>query len=531
MKKEEEWNVEQEIRVPQAMESDVSLSSSSSSSSSPQSPLSFCFPCIEQPARVVFRQGMRFLSSNKQGKVFSSKRRSNRDEFVMSPIPGKSHVVVLQSHKFQRFLAVVTSTTTTAITSATSLDDTAGASAYQTLCTTSTVRTIPRPDVMNGDEANMTPIEEDDHAHWVLQREVSTGQVMITSLYNGQSLVCDNNNGSIAMSSPDASTTTTTTTTNACWNVDSVTGELCFLSSHRLDQRIRCDIVGAVSLTDNWKGWEVWRLMESFDGYIRISSWMHSQFLLCCREDGSIATGTFVQSVNDPSCDTEWAISKVHDGSGVVMRSKNYQHLLSVTHDGKLCTVPLQEQQENPGDLQAATIWHIEAAHRQRYTLSTRVGVEGKEISLGPFPFVTANLRQSDEWILEQNGDKPGLVAFRANNSSTPSTTNDDDDVSTKRNKDYSSYLCSTAENGIVLRSKPDDRTELWTMEASTTGGYTFRSEVHGCYLAYVEGVEANGKLVCFIPNTQQDSNLSSDDVTTDTTTTTETTQHPPQKQ
>ncbi|KAL7568447.1 hypothetical protein ACA910_012159 [Epithemia clementina (nom. ined.)] len=471
--------------------------------------LSGYFPCMEQPVRVVFRQGNRFLSSTVQGKVLltgkNQQRKSYREEFVILPVQQhpsnnncrpsltRSNVVLIQSFRFRRFLAVVTT--------ATNPEDTA----YQSV--SGRLATIDDNNNENNIGEDKLSVVEDERAHWLLQREVGTGKVIITSLYNSQTLViADDNNEGVALSSLDTATT-------SCWNVDSVTGELCYLSSNRVDQRLRCDMVGIVSLTDNWKGWEVWRLMESFDGYIRISSWMHSQFLLCCREDGTITTGGFVKSVNDASCDTEWAIAS--NGNGVTIRSRKYDRLLSVASDGKLCTIPfidrVTESQGENGET-AASLWQLEAAHRQRYTLSTKT-TEQKDVTVGPFPFVTPNLRQSDEFVVEQRA--PGIVAFRVDNSSennrnSNSSTNpmdsssmDSGDSGNVNGNDgcQQDYLCPTTEGAIVVRQNPCDGTELWAMETAAAGGYIFRSETYGYCLAYEEGVETNGKLVCSFAN------------------------------
>ena len=79
------------------------------------------------------------------------------------------------------------------------------------------------------------------------------------------------------MATPDATT----------WDVDCVTGELCFLSNANttLDRRVRCDMAGLLTLTEAWKGWEVFRFMEASHGYVKISSWMHSQRSSCVPPD------------------------------------------------------------------------------------------------------------------------------------------------------------------------------------------------------------------------------------------------------
>ena len=472
----------------------------SSSSSSPTPPKS-CFPCLEQPNRISFRQGTRFLSSTKQGKVQLSRRRAEREEFVLSPVPGRSNVVLIQSHKFQRYLAVETIEGS---------DDGPNDAANLPSVLTAVTTIAETESTTDGAE---TPIQEQERAHWFLQREVDTGNVVITSLMTSQSLICEND--SVKMTSPD-NLHSSSREVRDTWSVDSVTGELCFLSSNRLDQRLRCDLVGTVSLTDNWKGWEVWRMMESVDGYIRISSWMHSQFLLICREDGTVTTGAHVQSVNDPNCDTEWAVSltTMGSGNGVTLRSKKYDRLLSVTTEGKLSTIPLVEEEEVlDASTTEAVVWQIEAAHRQRYTFTLKAGE--KDVSLGPFPFVTANPRQSDELIVEQRGDDEGVVAFRVYHPDPPKKPPLEDGSIPSSTTSKQEYLCATSEGRIEVREKPEDGSELWAMEtAATGGGYTFRSQAFGYYMAYEEGVESSGKLVCSFGETKSAAIFSSDEPT-----------------
>merc|ERR1712032_1574910 len=122
------------------------------------------------------------------------------------------------------------------------------------------------------------------------------------------------------------------------------------ISNPLLNMRIRCDLAGITSLSDNWKGWEVFRFMEADHGYIKISSWMHSQWLLCSDCTGKVTTCSHSDSliiennINNNTLCSKWAIEKyIHNTNnddddnnnkdhkmGVIIRSKMHGRLLSV---------------------------------------------------------------------------------------------------------------------------------------------------------------------------------------------------------
>ena len=73
------------------------------------------------------------------------------------------------------------------------------------------------------------------------------------------------------------------------WQVEFVSGELCFLSSCNNQHQVRCDLVGKLSLTEEKKGREVWRFVETGSGKVRIFSWMHL-FCIVSNQDGQVTT-------------------------------------------------------------------------------------------------------------------------------------------------------------------------------------------------------------------------------------------------
>ena len=168
------------------------------------------------------------------------------------------------------------------------------------------------------------------------------------------------------------------------WEMECVTGELCFLSNPALDARVRCDMAGLLTLSPNWKGWEVVRITEASaagatssnnngdgkDGYVRISSWMHNQWYLCSDAKGEVSTCSLAESLLQPPppplstlsseedqgyrC-SRWAIEKypTDEGGkhqGLIIRSATHGRLLSI-RDGLLKTYDsldeMKQQQAN----------------------------------------------------------------------------------------------------------------------------------------------------------------------------------------
>jgi len=76
------------------------------------------------------------------------------------------------------------------------------------------------------------------------------------------------------------------------WTIEFRTGELVFISSPISDKRIRCDIPGNVSISSQWKGWEVWRFIETGDedGSVFIVSFCHDRKYLCSDDKGRVFT-------------------------------------------------------------------------------------------------------------------------------------------------------------------------------------------------------------------------------------------------
>ncbi|VEU34958.1 unnamed protein product [Pseudo-nitzschia multistriata] len=205
---------------------------------------------------------------------------------------------------------------------------------------------------------------DQEHQQWCLVRcgdgQGSSG-LMIQSLTTGDRLaITDDGKITLVPASAPEDSSVPSSVSGLVWEMECVTGELCFLSNPALDVRVRCDMAGLLTLSPNWKGWEVVRILESSgDGYVKLSSWMHSQWLLCSDAEGNVTTCSHADSLlsegqhgesdfpgdqepqkQQPFRCSKWAIEKYQGSSGppgVIIRSKTHNRLLSI-RDGVLRT-------------------------------------------------------------------------------------------------------------------------------------------------------------------------------------------------
>ena len=274
---------------------------------------------------------------------------------------------------------------------------------------------------------------------------------------------------------------------DCAWSVRFVSGELCFLSSPDegggdatsspgKGRRVRCDLLGRLTLTPDRRGWEVFRLVESGGGRVRIVSWMHP-FCVACDGEGAVrsvgADGTDGDGPEPDVC-AEWTVERASGGrTGVVIRSAGRGRRVLRRDGGGLST------EDWPGS--DGCVWTLDAAHSQTYTLTSA----GDGRTVGPFPYVTSNVGQSDAIVL-QRVDRGGTVRMY--------------------HRGKGRYLRATAGGDVTLDPAPGDGevvasasdggggddgggsaggdAELWTMHPSG-GGYTFRSRLGGGYLSH----------------------------------------------
>ncbi len=388
------------------------------------------FPCIEQPTRVTLHCNGYYLWCKRNGKIIVRKRRNERDEFCLeyeqqneasslSPMNRKQEgTLKIKHYKFGGFLSTVqreeSAVEKTKAAIVTGVNGANGATATATTTVTSqntdsTKHTVvcvkPRGEENGNTELNLNATnsndnEDDDNDNdesssvflptsfsdiyeedqkWCFIKVSNGTNVMLKSLGTGLNLGIDDD-GKIFFGNDEQQNHQT------LWTIECVTGELCFISNanptlrEHIAPHVRCDMAGLLSLSDHMKGWEVFRFMEaSHDGYVKISSWMHSQWLLCSTKDGRVMTCSHAESFldyrkddhdnedltmtkvdsvegegedagslsNDFRC-SKWAIEKdPSGGNGVVIRSKTHGRYLSVRENGELHTYEKYQEEKS----------------------------------------------------------------------------------------------------------------------------------------------------------------------------------------
>jgi len=149
------------------------------------------------------------------------------------------------------------------------------------------------------------------------------------------------------------------------WKMRFRSGELLFLSNPTIQRRLRCDAFGKLNLDENWKGWEVFRVVEAgHGGYVQIASWTHDSYLLYSNNYGQVG---MTQNVESPG--SLWAITRYRglDGTpgGVLLRSVQHDRYLCALSEKELATV--EEQNFNF----AAVQWELEPANKNVFFLTT----------------------------------------------------------------------------------------------------------------------------------------------------------------
>ena len=450
-------------------------------------------PCIEQPSRCFINSlshPHHRLTSTKRGSVSHTKNRGEKDQFFLLPMPPEDFAASADANgESQEGIAGETKTAT----------DEGNApqlqlfhiksykfGRYLTSSADGTINTTEFATKENPDA------KADESAQWLLMRSPHGGHFLV-SKQNERNLAVsaaavvptENSDTAAALSAKDrlsssflslhtsvlsASTTSSvipssSNATQVClqdqndrtesWNIELVTGELCFMSAPSIQKQMRCDMMGRLTLTSTAKGWEVFRFIESGGGKLRICSWMHSQHFLCCDpEDGAVITCGASRIVDEgPEIGMdEWYVEKApgrYASEGVVIRSASSKHLgdfLCHTEEGVFTSVHFDEE---------ASVWHLNAGHSQKYSLASLYNTPK---TLGPFPYVTDNKKQMDEIIVEQL-DAEGLVRL----------------YHIKEEK----YI-GGGENGDVWLATDAGNSELWKMDMTRTdGGYVFYSVEH----------------------------------------------------
>jgi len=234
-----------------------------------------------------------------------------------------------------------------------------------------------------------TSDNDDDYSQWYLHKDARSGRYSITSIKNAKYLNCSNKY--------EISTVEDNQEPETSWNVEVLTGELCFISLSHLDKRLTCGPKGKIEMSTNWKGWEVWRFIEAGDGHVRISSWTHNH-VLCDDSTGQVTTTENLQGDWE-----KWKVEIAPDGfEGVVIKSHSHGRYLR--SDGELITTSKLFDG-------SSTTWDISAGHSQCYFISSinhnkRIGCSKKDL------FSTNNRKGCEKWQLQKLDN--GLVVFKS---------------------------------------------------------------------------------------------------------------------
>lgn len=439
------------------------------------------FPVVEQPPRCILSsisdKNIR-LTSSRKGLVGLTSNRGDKEQFLLIPAvkncsEKKKDVYYLKSYKFHRYLTSDSETgevSTVKISAELNSNDENNDDQEEEEEKKKDWVAAAKAKAESALADNTpTKAQLSDAEQWLLMRSPHGGHFLVSAKNELNIASCSRitNDGEGRRVSTKTVGLTGENSVEESWDVEFVSGELCFMSSSppsntsskdgTATKQIRCDLMGKLSLTSDKRGWEVWRFVEMGGGKVRIVSWMHSQFCIACNHEGKVSTVGIGKA--EEGCD-EWTAEKAPEGyEGVVVKSVACARRMLCRSDdegGGLSTM-----QEFDGD---CNVWQLDAAHSQVYTLASQ-----HKRSIGPFPFVTDNMKQSDQLVLQMIDDEGTVRLYHKGNGM---------------------YLSSNEEGEVecTALSENDDKelsTELWKMEQCIDGGYTFSSKIHGRLLSY----------------------------------------------
>ncbi|CAJ1969932.1 unnamed protein product [Cylindrotheca closterium] len=312
------------------------------------------FPCIENPFRVsLYCNGNYLWCLNRGGKAGTRKRRAiDRDDFQLIETDGGTSVMIV-NHKFGSVLSAVKNkrgVTRIRFISQEGMpeeesggemdsqegygDDESLACYQQEIPAASSTESLEPTESMDGTEDDNDDDDDLTNADISIEcqkwqfLESLDGYVCMQNVGTGDRLGVDKRGRCTLFSEDDP------VGVHNLWIVEPVTGELCFLSNAKTDSRLRCDMVGKLGMSSNWKGWEVFRFLEAGNGYVKICSWTHSLWILKCHASGKIQTGRHSDFHTDQDWCSLWAVESAPDGKGVVIRSKSFERFLCVRKNG-----------------------------------------------------------------------------------------------------------------------------------------------------------------------------------------------------
>jgi hypothetical protein len=250
-----------------------------------------------------------------------------------------------------------------------------------------------------------------DYDKWIIIRDERQDLQILSAVDNQRRL--------IGMGGAVHTSIVSETEDSSRWKMHILSGELCFLSLSTLNVRIRCDMVGKLSISENFGGWEVWRFSEVGDGNIRLSSFAHANIFLSSDPNGNVST------TSDIGPDTNWMVEKAPNGLfGMILISAVTGRVLRYNLDTETFTmIPRLFIDES-------CVFDFSSAHQSTYYFITK-DKTGRKLEASKRRLTTRKLPGkllSEEWKIEET-NKFGVVRLYSNAKEQYLASDDDGQV------------------------------------------------------------------------------------------------------
>lgn len=224
------------------------------------------------------------------------------------------------------------------------------------------------------------------------------------------------------------------------WEIEFLSGELCFVSNHASARQLMCNNFGRLSMTNAWGGWEVWRFIEVGEGRLIITSWTHDSRVLCSDPDGKIQT-----TKNKHGAWEEWTVERSSD-SGVLIQS--------AAHPGRfLCFNETNGLFTSDDSTQEGVEWRLEPANRDVFYLTCTSRDKRLSSKTEGCVLSSSNRKDWEQWTLKRQEE--GWFSISS--------------------KSFGMFLASS-ENGEVYTTEKLDNHIRWTIDELQGGGISLIS-------------------------------------------------------
>jgi len=277
--------------------------------------------------------------------------------------------------------------------------------------------------------SNEQPSQE--QGRWIIRKSPSNESYFISSNTNdddgGEKYLTCQGNGDVCA--------TAKRNRDQEWRIEILTGELCFISSSEQNRRLSCHPWRGLSMSCNWKGWEVRRFIEAGNGHVRISNWTHDNKVLCSDEHGKVWTTDNLRGYWE-----KWEVVLAPDGyDGVVIKSVAHGSFLQVGSKGVPITCV--------GFAGPSTTWHLDAGNSRSFFLSSvrhdkRIGSSKDGV------FSSSNRKDWEVWEIKQLQNGVVCLISRA----------------------HGKNLGSDSKGHLYVSAQLRD-SEMWKLEQASDGG------------------------------------------------------------